>query len=143
MEPGVAVDLWHATPGAEERVKAAEHLFDHPVDVAATERFLGDERNHLLIAYVDGEPVGFVSGTELLHPDYPRPELFLNELAVDPAHRGRRIGRTLAARLWEIAQSRGCRGMWVLTDDANVAATKTYAGANRSCSSGARPSGPG
>jgi len=123
------VELWHATPGAEDRVKAAEHLFDHPVSLEAASRFLVREGNHLVIAYVDGEPAGYVSGTEILHPDREEPELFLNELGVDPAFRGRGVGRALVADLWETARIRGCRGMWVLTDDDNVAATKTYAGA--------------
>jgi [ribosomal protein S18]-alanine N-acetyltransferase len=123
------VDIWHAAAGAEERVKAAERLFDDPVDLEATRRFLADEANHLLIAYVDGEPAGFVSGTELTHPDQAVPELFLNELAVDDAFRGRGIGRELVARLWELAQTRGCRGMWVLTDDGNPAGLRVYAAA--------------
>ena len=121
------MDLWCAQAGSESRVKEAEGLFDDPVDVEATRRFLEDEANHLLIAYADGEPAGFVSGTELTHPDQSRPELFLNELGVDEEFRGRGTGTALVAKLWEIAQSRGCRGMWVLTDDANPAALKVYA----------------
>jgi len=120
------LDVWRGTPGSEERVKAAERLFDDPVDVEATAQFLRGDHNHLLIAYVGGEPAGFVSGTELLHPDKTWPELFLNELGVDAAYRGRGIGRRLVTALWELGQSRGCRGMWVLTDDENVAATRTY-----------------
>jgi ribosomal-protein-alanine N-acetyltransferase len=123
------MDLWHATVGSEERVKAAEKLFDDPVDLEATRRFLEDESNHLVIAYVDGRPAGFVSGTELMHPDQPRPELFLNELGVDPTYRGRGVGKELVAKLWEIAQTRGCRGMWVLTDNSNAAALRVYGGA--------------
>jgi ribosomal protein S18 acetylase RimI-like enzyme len=123
------IELWHATPGAEERVKSAEHLFDDPVDVEATRRFLANEANHLLIAYVDGDPAGFVTGTELTHPDKPAPELFLNELGVDAAFRGRGIARQLVADLWRLAQERGCRGMWVLTDEDNEAAQRVYAGA--------------
>ena len=123
------IEVWHATPGAEERVKAAEHLFDDPVDVEATCRFLANEANHLLIAYVDDEPAGFVTGTELTHPDQPAPELFLNELGVDGTYRGRGIGRQLVAKLWELAENRGCRGMWVLTDDDNVAANRVYTAA--------------
>jgi [ribosomal protein S18]-alanine N-acetyltransferase len=128
------VELWQAQLGEEQRVKAAEQLFDDPADLDATGRFLADEANHLLIAYVDGEPAGFVTGTELTHPDKPAPELFLNELGVAEEHRGRGIGRALVTRLWEIAQSRGCRAMWVLTDDGNPAALRTYAaaGATRS-----------
>jgi ribosomal-protein-alanine N-acetyltransferase len=126
------IDLWHAESGEEERVKAAEHLFDDPVSVEAAARFLERDGNHLVIAYVDGEPAGFVSGTEIFHPDKEVPELFLNELDVDPAFRGRGVGRTLVAELWEFALARGCRGMWVLTDDDNIAATKTYGAAGGS-----------
>jgi len=120
------LEIWQATPGSESRVKAAEHLFDHSVDLEATQRFLADTANVLLIAYESGEPAGFVSGTALWHPDYAAPELFLNELAVDEAFQGRGIGRTLVAELWRLAQSRGCRGMWVLTDDDNVPANRVY-----------------
>ena len=123
------IELWHATSGGEDRVKAAEHLFDDPVDLEATRGFLANEANHLLIAYVDGEPAGFVTGTELTHPDNPAPELFLNELGVDERYRGRGIGRRLVAALWELAQGRGCAGMWVLTDDGNPPALKVYAAA--------------
>ena len=123
------MEIWQATPGSESRVKVAEHLFDHPVDLEATQRFLADAANVLLIAYVDDEPAGFVSGTEVSHPDYAQPEMFLNELAVDEAFRGRGIGRSLVTELWRLAQSRGCRGMWVLTDDDNVPANRVYAGA--------------
>jgi [ribosomal protein S18]-alanine N-acetyltransferase len=123
------VEIWQATPGSEARVKAAEHLFDDPVDVAATRRFLADEANVLLIAFEDGEAAGFVSGTELTHPDEAAPEMFLNELAVDEAFRGRGIGRGLVTELWRLAQSRGCRGMWVLTDEDNAPANRVYSAA--------------
>jgi [ribosomal protein S18]-alanine N-acetyltransferase len=123
------LEIRRATAGAELRVKAAEHLFDDPVDVDATRRFLAGDTNVLLLAYEDGEPAGFVTGTELAHPDKPAPEMFLNELGVGEAFRGRGIGRALVAELWRVAQSRGCRGMWVLTDDGNAAANKVYAAA--------------
>ena len=116
-------------PGQEADVPAAEKLFDDPVDLDGTRRFLADDGNVLLIAYVDGDPAGFVTGTELSHPDKGRPELFLNELSVDEAYRGRGIGRKLVAELWQLARVRGCRGMWVLTDDDNEAANKVYSAA--------------
>jgi ribosomal-protein-alanine N-acetyltransferase len=69
--------------------------------------------------------VGFVSGVEVTHPDKGT-EMFLYELAVDPArHRGG-IGRALVTALAELARERGLYGMWVLTDRANAAATATY-----------------
>ena len=57
------LEIWRAEPHAEDRVKAAEQLFDHPVDLQATRRFLAEGVNELLIAYADGEPAGFVSAT--------------------------------------------------------------------------------
>lgn len=126
------MEIWRAGPSDAKRVKAAEHLFDDPVDIDAANAFLADDANVLLIAYEDREPAGFVSATELCHPDKPQPELFLNELGVDERYRGRGIGRALVTGLWEHAQSRGCRGMWVLTDDENVAANKVYAAAGGS-----------
>jgi ribosomal-protein-alanine N-acetyltransferase len=121
------LEIWQATPGSESRVKSAEHLFDDPVDVEATRRFLADDVNVLLIAYEADLPAGFVSGTALTHPDKQQPEMFLNELAVDEQFRGRGIGRALVAELWRIARESGCRGMWVLTDHDNAPANKVYA----------------
>ena len=41
-----------------EAVQDAGHLFDAAIRSEATERFLADERHHLLIAYADGVPAG-------------------------------------------------------------------------------------
>lgn len=123
------LEIWRAEAGGEERVKAAEDLFDDRVDLEATKRFLANDANELLIAYVDGDSAGFVSATELTHPDQARPELFLNEVGVADAYRGRGVGRALVERLWAVARDRGCRGMWVLTEEDNVAANKVYAAA--------------
>ena len=107
-------------------VRAAEHLFDDEVDDAATAAFLADPRHHLLIAYEDDLPVGFLSAIELLHPDKARPEMFIYELGVDERHRRRGAGSSLVSRIAEICVERGCREMFVLTDDDNAAALATY-----------------
>ena len=39
-----------------EAVNAAGHLFDAAPEQQAPERFLADDRHHLLIAYADGVP---------------------------------------------------------------------------------------
>ena len=106
-------------------VMAASALLDAPAGGVATRRFLSQPGHHLLIAYVDGEPAGMVSGVELTHPDKGT-EMFLYELGVDEAHRGRGIGRGLVAALAALAREAGCYGMWVLTDDDNAAALATY-----------------
>lgn len=103
----------------------ARDLFDRPPDPAATARFLADPRHHLFMAFVGPEAVGFVSGLEMTHPDKGT-EMFLYELAMAPAFRRRGLGSRLVGELAALARDRGCYGMWVLTDDANAAALRTY-----------------
>ncbi len=119
-------------PDDADKVSAAAELFDNVPSPQATSRFLTDPNHHLLIAYDDGVPVGFVSGVEVTHPDKGT-EMFLYELGVTADHRRRGVGRNLVERLAGIASDRDCYGMWVLTDAANTAALATYerAGANR------------
>jgi ribosomal protein S18 acetylase RimI-like enzyme len=109
-------------------VATAEALFDGPVRAEAVERFLGDPTHHLLVALEGELAVGFVSGVEVTHPDKGT-EMFLYELAVDEAVRNRGIGRALVRELAKLARGRGCYDMWVLTDDGNPAALRTYAAA--------------
>jgi ribosomal protein S18 acetylase RimI-like enzyme len=111
-----------------EAVEAAGHLFDQPPRPEATARFLADERHHLLIAYQDDVPAGMVTGVEMTHPDKGT-EMFLYELGVDEAFRGRGVGRSLVTALADLARQRDCYGMWVLTDADNSAALATYEGA--------------
>jgi ribosomal protein S18 acetylase RimI-like enzyme len=114
--------------GDENLVMAASHLFDGPAVESATQRFLGDTRHHLLIAYVGDHPAGFVSGVEITHPDKGT-EMFLYELGVEEGYQRQGLGGSLVLRLGEVATERGCYGMWVLTDEANTAALATYQGA--------------
>jgi ribosomal protein S18 acetylase RimI-like enzyme len=106
-------------------IVAAGQLFDSPPDLETAERFLVTPGHHLLMAFVDEVAAGFVSGVELTHPDKGT-ELFLYELAVDEPFRRRGIGRALVDTLLEIARTRGCYDMWVLTDHDNDAALATY-----------------
>lgn len=107
-------------------VEAAGHLFDGEPRREATERFLADERHHLLVAYLDGAAAGMVTGVEMTHPDKGT-EMFLYELGVDEPFRRRGVGRALVSALADLARERGCYGMWVLTDSGNPAALATYA----------------
>jgi ribosomal protein S18 acetylase RimI-like enzyme len=125
------VEIRSLGPGDEAQVVAASHLFDGAANEAATRRFLAEAGRHLLIAYVDGHPAGFVSGVEMTHPDKGT-EMFLYELGVEEGFRRRGLGRGLVERLRELARERGCYGMWVLTDDNNRAALATYEGSGAS-----------
>ena len=120
------MDLRWMGPGDVDAVVAAAHLFDDRPTADGTVAFLAQEGNHLCIAYSqNGEPAGFVSGIETLHPD-KGPEMLLYELGVDEAHHRQGYGRALTDALAQRARSRGCVGMWVLTDADNVVAVATY-----------------
>ncbi|EGX60003.1 GNAT family acetyltransferase [Streptomyces zinciresistens K42] len=114
--------------GSLPEVAAVEHLLDHPVRTEWAERFLGTAGHHLLVAYLDGEPVGFVSGVETVHPDKGA-EMFLYELGVAAPYRRRGVGRALVRRLDALGRELGCYGMWVLVESGNEAALATYRGA--------------
>ena len=114
--------------GDDDGVAAASHLFDGPAREDATRRFLSEEGHHLLVAYEDDHPAGFVTGVEVTHPDKGT-EMFVYELGVDDRFRRTGLGRALVARLGELAKKRGCYGMWVVTDGQNAAALRTYEGA--------------
>jgi ribosomal protein S18 acetylase RimI-like enzyme len=119
------VEIRALGPGDVDRVLAAKALFDEPPRGEWAQRFLEAECHHILIAYVDEEPAGFVSGVETTHPDKGT-EMFLYELAVDEAHRRHGIGRALVEELGRLAERRGCYGMWVATEPGNEAALRTY-----------------
>lgn len=108
-----------------DAVRMAERLFDGPPRPEDTERFLADQRHHLLIAYVGDVPAGMISGVEMTHPDKGT-EMFLYELGVDEPFRRQGIGQALVSALADVALERGCYGMWVLTDEDNFAAKATY-----------------
>ena len=112
-------------PGDDHRIIEAAHLFDNPPRADAVRRFLAEPNHHLFIAYSDNGPVGFISGVELTHPDKGS-EMFLYELGVDDMHQRQGFGSALVKALADLASERGCYGMWVLTEEDNVAARATY-----------------
>ncbi len=125
------MDIRRLTPQDADLILGAPELFDSPPRPDATRRFLAEPTHHLLMALLDGEPLGFVTGVETTHPDKGT-EMFLYELSVAEPHRRRGIGRALVEALARTARERGCYGMFVLTDDETPAAMGTYAtaGAN-------------
>jgi ribosomal protein S18 acetylase RimI-like enzyme len=112
--------------GDESIVLAGAELFDAAPTLEWTTTFLAGEGHHFLVALADDDhPIGFVSGVETTHPDKGT-EMFLYELSVRPANRHRGVGRALVEALADLAQSRGCYGMWVGTEPDNAAALAAY-----------------
>jgi ribosomal protein S18 acetylase RimI-like enzyme len=105
----------------------APDVFDNPIDATGTAAFLDDPRHRLVVAIEDGLVVGFVSAVRYVHPDKARPELWINEVGVSPAHHRRGIGAKMLRSLLDEARRDGCTEAWVLTDRTNDAAMRLYA----------------
>jgi len=129
MEDTDAVAIRRLSVGDEALVQGADHLFDAPSESAAVRSFLANPANYLLVGYVDGHPAGFISGHELQRLDSSRPMLFLYEVGVDEAYRGRGLGTALVAELALLGEERGCCEMFVLTNESNPPAMRMYASA--------------
>jgi ribosomal protein S18 acetylase RimI-like enzyme len=121
----MTIEIRHLTPDDIDEVMAAGHLFDDLPRRDWTAAFLAREGHHMLLATVDDEPAGFVTGIENLHPDKGA-EMLLYELGVDDAFRRRGIGRSLVIALSDLAVERGCSEMWVPIEPDNDAAIATY-----------------
>ncbi len=92
-------------------------------DVVATEarieRALFGDPPHAeaVVARVGDEPVGFALYFHTFSTFLAQPGLYLEDLYVRPAHRGRGYGRRLLAHLARIAVDRGCgRFEWSVLD---------------------------
>ncbi|CCH27915.1 hypothetical protein BN6_05840 [Saccharothrix espanaensis DSM 44229] len=109
-----------------DAVSAAGRLFDEPPREVATRRFLAEDGNHLLVAYVDGQAAGFVTGVETTHPDKGT-EMFVYELGVEDEFQRRGIATALVEALLLLARERGCFGAFTATEPDNAAALATYA----------------
>jgi aminoglycoside 6'-N-acetyltransferase I len=107
----------------------APDVFDDPISVGRADEFLADPRHHLAVAIDDGRVVGFVSAVHYVHPDKPRPELWINEVGVAETHQRRGLATRLLHAVFARARVLGCAEAWVMTDRANTAAMRLYAAA--------------
>lgn len=86
----------------------------------------------------DGEPIGLVAVDEadrpvglahiVLHRSTWSPSwyCYLEDLFVDPVHRGRGAGRALIAAVYREADGRGCTRTYWVTEEANATARALY-----------------
>lgn len=72
---------------------------------------------HAVLAFSAGEPAGFALYFFNYSTFLARPGLYLEDLFVPPAHRGRGIGKALLLHLAKLANARGCGRMeWSVLD---------------------------
>jgi GNAT superfamily N-acetyltransferase len=95
--------LSHLVVATEENIR--EHVFGaNPVA-------------EVLLAYWDEEPAGFALYFRNFSTFLGQPGLYLEDLFVEPQHRGKGIGKALLARLAKIAVERGYgRLEWAVLD---------------------------
>ncbi len=95
--------LSHLVVATEENIR--EHIFG-PNPVA-----------EVLLAYSDDEPVGFALYFRNFSTFLGQPGIYLEDLFVEPGHRGKGIGKALLARLAKTALERGYgRLEWAVLD---------------------------
>lgn len=95
--------LLHEVSATEEQLRAA--LFGERPAAEA------------LLAFVNDEPVGFAVYFTSFSTFVAKPGLYLEDLFVRPAHRGKGIGKRLLLEIGRIAAERGCgRYEWSVLD---------------------------
>lgn len=81
---------------------------------------------HVLVAVVNGQLIGGVTGFEL--PMYKQEinEMFLYEIAVEPEYRKMGVARALIEELKNTCREKGIKEMYVGTETDNIPAMKLY-----------------
>ena len=90
-------------------------------------RFLSRPENVLIVAFVDGDPVGFAVAYLLDRVDRDQQMMFFYEIGVAESHQRRGVGRRIVSVLKAICREVDVMKMWVPTGRSNTAATALYA----------------
>ena len=112
-------------PGDERTLAALEQAYERPIPRVLESELLRDPRAHLLVADVDGAPVGYALVFVLPRIDARR-MAFLYDLGVAELYRRRGIGRALVEEAVRTARDERAFKLFVLTDEANEAGMAVY-----------------
>lgn len=96
------------------------------LDTDYLREFLSSERNYLVTALSEGQPVGLVLAYRLMRVDRDQDMMLFYEIVVDEENREHGIGSLLINELKKICKEEGIMKMWVLTNRSNVAAVELY-----------------
>ena len=103
---------------------------DFRFDAARQRRGLGlllqDDRARVLVARVNGRVVGMCTGQVVISTAEGGPALLVEDVVVDPDHRGRGVGSALLAALTDWARGHGVRRLQLLADGTNGPALAFY-----------------
>ena len=121
------VTTYHRLGHNNVQLLGQAEVFDNPVDPGQLARFLADDGHELVFATSGKTIIGFASGSILLHPD-KAPAFFVNEVDVSPAYQRQGVATALCRMLIGVARDRGCQGIWLATEEDNVAARALFGG---------------
>ena len=109
----------------ETLLAVRDGLFDEPMRPDQARAFLDDPLHECVLAFDGDLAVGMATGVVMLHPDKP-PAMFINEVGTRDGYLRRGIGTAVTERMIAIGRARGCQGIWLGTEDDNVAALGLY-----------------
>ncbi len=101
---------------------------DEAVFRASFDRLLGDDQRDFsgLVAIVDGEPAGLAHYLFHRHGWKLRDVCYLQDLWVEPNHRGRYVGAALIRAVYAAADTAGAPDVYWLTAEDNTPARRLY-----------------
>ena len=104
---------------------AAADVFDYAVAPDRAASFLDTDNHFIVVALSQDLVVGMGSAVVLQHPDKD-PQLFVNELGVDPAWQRQGIARQIMVELFAIGKEQDCDEAWLGTELDNGPARALY-----------------
>jgi ribosomal protein S18 acetylase RimI-like enzyme len=90
------------------------------------QHFFSDNKNICFIAYIDGNPVGYIYGYILTDIKKRPVKIFLYSIDVLSAYQRKGVATKLINYLKAEAIANKCSEVFVLTNSSNLAAMKTY-----------------
>ena len=114
-------------PGDAARAEAAVRAFKTASRAAGSlETFLRNPANYLLVAEQENEAAGYLLAYRLERADREASQMFVYEVGVAPAWRGRGLASALMEKIKELARAEGMFEAFVLTSRSNDAARRLY-----------------
>ena len=86
----------------------APEVFDDPIDLDSTEKFLNDNCHHIVVALDDDLVIGFISAVHYYHPDKQHPEMWINEVSVAPPYRRKGIAKDMLNKILKHSKNLCC-----------------------------------
>jgi ribosomal protein S18 acetylase RimI-like enzyme len=112
--------------GQKDKALAHEIVAQFWPEGQLNDEFFKNQTNYLLAAYVDNVFAGFLYAYELDRLEMEKPMMFFYSIDVLPKYQRQGVGKRLIGALKKICRERNVSKMYVLTDEANVAAMRLY-----------------